>query len=76
VTPPSLTSGAQMPNFLIGSAYAVSVGLIVFAVSTPLAPADWRFPLVIIWAIAGIVLAFVAILVPKRGAPKSKGDGS
>ncbi len=65
-----------MPSFLIGSAYAVSVGLIVFAVSTPLAPSDWRFPLVMIWAIAGLVLAFVAVLVPRRGAPKSKDGGA
>lgn len=65
-----------MPSFLIGSAYAVSVGLIIFAVSTKLAPADWQFPLVMIWAIAGLVLAFVAVLVPKRAAPKTKGDDS
>ncbi len=64
-----------MPSFLIGSAYAVSVGLIIFAVSTPLAPNDWRFPLVMIWAIAGLVLAFVAVLVPRRG-PKSKDGGA
>jgi hypothetical protein len=65
-----------MPSFLIGSAYAVSVGLIIFAVSSTLAPADWRFPLVMIWAIAGLVLAFVAVLVPKRVGTKSKDDGS
>ncbi len=64
-----------MPNFLIGSAYAVSVGLIVFAITTNLAPSDWRFPLVMVWAIAGIALAFVAVLMPKRGTSKSN-DGS
>jgi membrane protein implicated in regulation of membrane protease activity len=59
-----------MPGFLIGSAYAVSVGLIIFAVSTKLAPTDWQFPLVMAWAIAGLVLAFVAVLVPRRRDPK------
>ncbi len=56
--------------------WQLSVGLIIFAVSSALAPADWRFPLVMIWAIAGLVLAFVAVLVPRRGAAKSKDNGS
>jgi hypothetical protein len=55
-----------MPSFLIGSAYAVSVGLIIFADTSNLAPKEWQFPLVIIWAVAGLVLAFVAVLVPRR----------
>ena len=57
-----------MPNFLIGSAYAVSVGLIIFAVSSNLAPAEWKFPLVMIWAIAGLALAFLAVVLARRGA--------
>ncbi|HXN91642.1 MAG TPA: hypothetical protein VN906_09170 [Candidatus Sulfotelmatobacter sp.] len=64
-----------MPNFLIGSAYAVSVGLIIFAVSANLAPADWKFPLVMAWAIAGLVLAFLAVILARRGS-KSGQDAS
>ena len=55
-----------MPNFLIGTSYAVSVGLIVYSIETKLAPVDWRFPLVMIWAAAGILLAMLAIMWPRR----------
>ena len=50
-----------MPNLLIGTAYAVSAGLIVYAIQSDLAPADIKFPLVLAWAVSGLVLSFVAV---------------
>jgi len=55
-----------MSNLLIGTSYAVSAGLILYAVQSKLAPAEWQFPLVLIWAVAGIGLAFAAILVARK----------
>lgn len=55
-----------MPNFLIGTSYAVSAGLIVYAVQTDLAPFDTRFPLIVLWAAAGLGLAFTAVLRGKK----------
>ena len=49
--------------------------LIIFAVSANLAPADWKFPLVMAWAIAGLVLAFLAVILARRGS-KSGQDAS
>jgi len=51
-----------VPNLLIGTAYAVSAGLILYTVESGLAPPDVRFPLILAWAIAGLVLSFVAVL--------------
>jgi Co/Zn/Cd efflux system component len=50
-----------VPNLLIGTAYAVSAGLIIYAVQSDLAPQDVRFPLILAWAVAGLVLSFVAV---------------
>jgi hypothetical protein len=50
-----------MPNLLIGTAYAVSAGLIIYSIQAELAPEEARFPLIIAWAIAGLVLSFVAV---------------
>ena len=55
-----------MPNFLIGTSYAVSAALIVYAIQSELAPEDLRFPLILAWAIAGIVLAFSAVLMARK----------
>ena len=55
-----------MPNFLIGTSYAVSAGLVVYAVQANLAPIDARFPLIIIWAAAGLGLAFFAVARAKN----------
>ena len=57
-----------MPSLLIGTSYTVSVGLIIFAIQSNLAPAEWKFPLVMIWAIAGLLLAVLAIIWPRRTA--------
>jgi len=51
-----------VPNLLIGTAYAVSAGLILYTVESELAPPDVRFPLILAWAIAGLFLSFVAVL--------------
>jgi len=56
----------MMPNFLIGTSYAVSAALIVYAIQSELAPEDLRFPLILAWAIAGIVLAFSAVLMARK----------
>jgi hypothetical protein len=58
-----------MPNLLIGTAYAVSAGLIIYAVQSDLAPQDVKFPLILAWAIAGLVLSFVAVM--RRGDQKA-----
>ena len=50
-----------MPNLLIGTAYAISAGLIIYSIQAELAPEEIRFPLIIAWAIAGLVLSFVAV---------------
>jgi len=50
-----------MPNLLIGTAYAVSAGLIIYAIESDLAPEDMGFPLIIVWALMGLVLSFAAI---------------
>jgi uncharacterized membrane protein YbhN (UPF0104 family) len=57
-----------MPNFLVGSAYAVSAGLILFAIVQEIAPSDLHFPLLLGWALLGVLLAFVAVL--KAGGEK------
>jgi len=58
-----------MPNLLIGTAYAVSAGLIIYAVQSELAPQNVKFPLILAWAIAGLVLSFVAVM--RRGDQKA-----
>lgn len=55
-----------MPNFLIGTSYAVSAGLIVYAIQSDLAPDNVKFPLILAWAVAGIVLAFSAVFMAKK----------
>lgn len=57
-----------MPNFLIGTSYAISAGLVLYTVQTNLAPIDGKFPLVILWAVAGLALAFTAVLRGKKEA--------
>jgi hypothetical protein len=58
-----------MPNLLIGTAYAVSAGLIIYAIQSDLAPQGVKFPLILAWAIAGLVLSFVAVM--RRGDQKA-----
>jgi len=55
-----------MPSFLIGTSYAVSAGLILYSVQTNLAPKDWKFALVLVWAIAGLALTALAIMWPRK----------
>ncbi len=45
-----------MPNFLVGSAYAVSAGLIVYAITAKIVTDDFRAPLVLAWAAPGSCL--------------------
>jgi len=58
-----------MPSFLVGSSYAISVGLIIYGISARIIPLGIQFPIIILWAVAGIVLGFFAI------APKSEQTG-
>lgn len=46
----------------IGGAYAVSAGLIVYAIERGFVDAETAFPLLIAWAVAGLVLAGIAAL--------------
>lgn len=55
-----------MPSFLIGTSYAVSAALILYAVQTNLAPKDLRFTLILAWAIAGLVLTAMGIVWPRQ----------
>jgi len=55
-----------VPSFLIGTSYAVSAALILYTVQTNLAPKDWRFALVLVWAIAGLALTAMGIMWPRK----------
>ncbi len=55
-----------MPNLLIGTSYAVSAGLVVCAIQSGYAPADARFVLVMVWAVAGLLLAAMAIMLARK----------
>lgn len=57
-----------MPKFLIGTSYAVSAALIVYAIQSDPAPDNLKFPLILVWAVAGIVLAFSAVLMARKEA--------
>lgn len=57
-----------MPSFLIGTSYAVSAGLILYSIQTGLAPRDWKFALVLLWAVAGVILAGMGIIVPRKAS--------
>jgi hypothetical protein len=37
-----------VPNFLIGTSYAVSAALIVYAIQSDLAPNNLKFPLILV----------------------------
>jgi hypothetical protein len=50
-----------MPNFLVGSAYAVSTGLIVYGITSRIIPSNLHFPVIMMWALAGLLLGFAAI---------------
>lgn len=55
-----------MPNLLIGTSYAVSAGLIIYAIQARHAPEDSEFILLISWAVIGIFLAFSAIAFGRK----------
>lgn len=48
--------------FLTGGAYAVSAALIIYADATGLTPEDSRLPLIVGWAVAGLLLAVIAVV--------------
>lgn len=56
-----------MPNFLIGTSYAVSAGLIIYAIQSKYAPDGLAFPLLLLWAGFGVGLAYYAVA---RGRPE------
>jgi hypothetical protein len=49
--------------FLLGSAYAVSAGLLVYAIERDILSRDSAPTLIITWAIAGLVLALLAVVL-------------
>lgn len=51
-----------MPNFVVGSAYAVSTGLIIYGITSRIIPDNLHFLVIMIWALAGLALGFAAIL--------------
>ena len=51
-----------MSGVVVGSAYAVSAGLIIYGITAKIIPKEYQFPLIIAWAAIGIVLAFVGVL--------------
>jgi hypothetical protein len=55
-----------MPTFLVGSAYAISSGLIIYAIVSELAPEDLHWPLVLAWAVVGLILSFTAIILVRK----------
>jgi len=51
---------------LTGGAYAVSAALVIYADFSLITPQEWRLPLLIGWAVAGLGLALIGAL---RAAP-------
>jgi uncharacterized membrane protein YdbT with pleckstrin-like domain len=60
-----------MPSFLVGSAYAVSSGLIIYGIAQEIIPTDERLKYLLIWAVAGLALAFISVVAAavRRSAP-------
>lgn len=52
--------------FLLGSAYAVSAGLIVYAIERDHISGGDAFKYILGWAVAGLVLALMAILLRRE----------
>jgi hypothetical protein len=50
-----------MPSFLIGSSYAISAGLIIYAIQFKYAPDGSQFTLIVVWAAIGVILAAMSI---------------
>jgi hypothetical protein len=55
-----------MPNFLVGSAYAVSSALIVWAMLANIIPQQQRYFVIIVWAGFGLLLALLGVLMSRR----------
>lgn len=65
-----------MPTFLVGSAYAVSSGLIVYGISEDIIDEGSHSTVLIGWAVAGLALAFIAVLAAAlRPSEKGKSEG-
>lgn len=57
-----------MAQFLaVGSGYAVSAGLVIYADQNGLVPVDLRLPVILVWAIFGVLLSLIAA-VTSRGS--------
>jgi amino acid transporter len=65
-----------VPTFLVGSAYAVSSGLIVYGISEDVVAEDSHAALLVGWAVAGLLLAFIAVIAAAFGRGSSKSPGA
>lgn len=52
----------MMTGLAIGGAYGISAGLIIYAIETGLIPEEWHGRLIVLWAIAGLILAVVGVM--------------
>ncbi|MGH2545433.1 MAG: hypothetical protein ACRDHJ_00965 [Actinomycetota bacterium] len=50
-------------GFLLGSAYAVSAGLVIYALERGIFSSDSAPTLIITWAVTGLVLAILAVVL-------------
>lgn len=60
---PTLRPGGIGMPFLLGSAYAVSAGLMVYGIERDILPRDSAPTIIIAWAVAGLVLALLAVVL-------------
>jgi hypothetical protein len=55
-----------MTGFVIGSAYGVSTGLLLYGMAEGIIAPEHRFVYLIAWAAAGLVMALVAVFRGKK----------
>jgi LytS/YehU family sensor histidine kinase len=55
-----------MAGLLLGSAYAVSAGIIIYSIERDYIAREDAAKFLIAWAVAGLVLAVLAVLLRRR----------
>lgn len=55
-----------MAGLLLGSAYAVSAGIIIYSIERDFIASEDAAKFLIAWAVAGLVLAVLAVVLRRR----------
>ena len=55
-----------MAGLLLGSAYAVSAGIIIYSIERDFISSEDASKFLIGWAVAGLILALLAVLLRRR----------